>query len=120
MLDFVLPLGHYGEPCPDLPTRGAPNYLVVTHTNGIHDVHIHPCHCPNRLPFEQQLLRAGLVPSTWIKPQSAFTMAVLEDSHLDSLMSKKPAYDYVRKLNALTDNSGTRPVHVSSFRLETI
>ena len=107
LLGFSLSLGHYGKPCPDVLSCPEPHFMVVTHTNGIHNVIVHECYCTDCLPLEEQFFHAALVLSTWVKLQSTFTIEVLNDSHIDALMSKKAVYDYVCKLKVLSDNSGT-------------
>lgn len=99
-------LGHSGNPCPHLSKTSPPNPtpLTVTHTNGIHMCNIVMCRCPSYLPFIDQLLLAQLFPGTLDTPRSAYTFEVMTDAHLDTLTSKKSAYDYVRKLRRRTDN----------------
>ncbi|KAI0693053.1 hypothetical protein C8T65DRAFT_586112, partial [Cerioporus squamosus] len=99
-------LGHSGEACPELLQDGPkPRQVTVTHTNGIHVCNIVMCRCPSYLPWFDQRLLAQLLPGTTNKPKSAFTFEVMADAHLDTLMSKKSAYDYVRKLRRRTNNS---------------
>ncbi|RDX39433.1 hypothetical protein OH76DRAFT_1367526 [Lentinus brumalis] len=62
------------------------------------------CRCPSFLPWLDQLLLAQLFPASLNQPKSAFTFEVMSDAHLDTLTSKKSAYDYVRKLRRRTDN----------------
>ncbi|KAI0703979.1 hypothetical protein C8Q76DRAFT_572048, partial [Earliella scabrosa] len=104
-IGYVFYLGHGGQPCPQSPTIRSSIAFVVTHTNGIHDVKLEPCHCSGRLSVPEQLLQVDLYPGTWEKPGSAFTFDVLEDSHEDALASKKAAYDYIKKLKRRTNNS---------------
>ncbi|EJD33802.1 hypothetical protein AURDEDRAFT_76690 [Auricularia subglabra TFB-10046 SS5] len=108
-LGFELCLGHNGSRCPmAAPQRSAP--LVVVHTNGIHRVRICYCECSRRPSYPIQLLRASLYPATWTLPATAFTFHVLKHYHLDSLQSRKPAYDYWAILRRLTDNTRVNPV----------
>ena len=111
---FVHHLGHEGAPCPHLPSDPAPLTLTITHTNGIHEVKTHICHCPGQRELVEQLILADLFPATWTKPQSVFTFDVLEDFHEDTLTSKKSAYDYVRKLRHRTNNSCAHHVQVGT------
>ncbi|EJD32790.1 hypothetical protein AURDEDRAFT_77448 [Auricularia subglabra TFB-10046 SS5] len=108
-LGFELCLGHGGRRCPTAPPQQlAP--LVIVHTNGVHRVRVCYCECA-RLPTKPiQLLRASLYPATWTLPSTAFTLQVLKHYHLDSLQSRKPAYDYWAILRGLTDNTRLSPV----------
>ncbi|RPD67426.1 hypothetical protein L227DRAFT_486469, partial [Lentinus tigrinus ALCF2SS1-6] len=98
-------LGHFGTRCDQSPTVVSPHVLTVTHTNGIHEVHVEYCHCPRCPSVYEQLLLAGLMPATSDKPASAFTFQVLDDAHEDLLTSKKSGYDYMRKLRRHTNNA---------------
>ena len=88
---------------------------MVTHVNGIHTVRLEYCECssPRRLPLQDQLVLAGLIPASFQKLQSAFTVEVLEDAHEDVLVSRKSCYDYMRKLRRRTNNSAAHHVTVS-------
>ncbi|TFY54299.1 hypothetical protein EVJ58_g8946 [Rhodofomes roseus] len=109
-LGFELYLGHGGLPCRFALTLAHPITYTVTHTNGIHRVRVHQCHCPPMRDTVSQLLRAGLFPATLNRPESAFTFDVLRQWDLHFLTSKKGTYDYYEALRRLTDNSGTRVV----------
>ena len=93
--------------------------LVVTHVNGIHNVRLQYCECtnPRRASNEEQLVLAGLIPASFQRLQSAFTVEVLEDAHEDILASRKSSYDYMRKLRRRTNNSAAHTVTVSEFRM---
>lgn len=114
-LGFVFYLGHQGRRCEQV-SSGPPDIytLVVTHTNGIHNVLVEYCQCssPRRLLPQDQLVLAGLIPASFQKLQSAFTVDVLEDAHEDILVSRKSPYDYMRKLRRRTNNSAAHHVTV--------
>ncbi|KAH9936583.1 uncharacterized protein B0H18DRAFT_868044, partial [Fomitopsis serialis] len=109
-IGLVVYLGHHGDRCRYLRPTATPITYTITHSNGIHRVRLHECHCPHKLDTVSQLLRAGLFPATLERPESAFTFDVLRQWDLHFLASKKGAYDYFEALRRLTDNSGTRPV----------
>ncbi|KAH9913611.1 uncharacterized protein B0H18DRAFT_1088007 [Fomitopsis serialis] len=109
-LGFEMYLGHGGLPCKYALSAAHPITYTITHSNGVHRVIIHECHCPSRRPSVSQLLRAGLFPATLNRPESAFSFDVLRQWDLHFLTSKKGAYDYFNALRRLTDNSGTRTV----------
>ncbi|KXN84844.1 Transcription elongation factor SPT5 [Leucoagaricus sp. SymC.cos] len=95
-LNFVIHLGHNGEPCP--LNKNPPMECVVVHTNGIHQRWI------------LQLIRRQLFPPTLHKPRTMFTFAVLKDFHRHSLSAKTSAYDYYEALKRHTN--ATFPHHV--------
>ena len=115
-LGFVYCLGHQGQRCRQVAS-GPPKLhnLVITHVNGIHDVSIKYCECssPRRVSQEEQLVLAGLIPASFQKLQSAFSVEVLQDAHEDILSSRKSTYDYIRKLRRRTNNSAAHLVTVS-------
>ena len=115
-LGFVYSLGHQGRKCPQVSSRKPSIHnLVVTHVNGIHNARLQYCECsfPRRAPHEEQLVLAGLIPTSFQKLQSAFTVEVLEDSaHEDILVSQKSPYDYMRKLWRRTNNAAAHTVTV--------
>lgn len=107
-LGFVTHLGHSGAPCPEGPPPAQslpPTRMVVTHTNGTHEIRISWCHCLDSGDHASQLLRAGLFPATLQYPASAFTVALLKAYHIYSLTSKTSAMDYIRGLMCLRDNA---------------
>ncbi|EJD51418.1 hypothetical protein AURDEDRAFT_57413 [Auricularia subglabra TFB-10046 SS5] len=108
-LGAELCLGHSGTRCPNAgPLRTRP--LVIVHTNGVHKVTVTFCGCAPETAESMQLLCAGLYPATWTSPATAFTTHVLKHYHLDSLQSRKPAYDYWAILRRLTDNTRHDPI----------
>lgn len=115
-LGLVHYLGHEGRRCKQV-SSGTPEIhtLVVTHVNGIHAVRVEYCECssPRRRRPEEQLVLAGLIPASFQKLQSAFTVEVLEDAHEDILASRKSPYDYMRKLRRRTSNFAAHKVTVS-------
>ena len=119
-LGFVYSLGHQGQKCPQVSSSTPrTNNFVVTHVNGIHAVRLQYCECtsPHRPSPEEQLVIAGLIPASFQKLQSAFTVDVLEDAHEDILASRKSSYDYMRKLRRRTHNWAAHTVTVGEFRL---
>ncbi|EJD37575.1 hypothetical protein AURDEDRAFT_45850, partial [Auricularia subglabra TFB-10046 SS5] len=108
-LGAQLCLGHSGVRCPNTTPR-LTKLLVIVHTNGIHKVTVTYCGCASFTPEPFQLLRAGLYPATWTEPATAFTLQLLKHYQLDSLQSRKPAYDYWAILRRLTDNTRQDPV----------
>ncbi|EJD42015.1 hypothetical protein AURDEDRAFT_26819, partial [Auricularia subglabra TFB-10046 SS5] len=84
----------------------------IVHTNGVHRLNIVYCECVRRPKYPYQLLLASIYPATWSSPATAFTFQLLDHYHLDSLQSRKPAYDYWAVLRRLKDNTRSDPVPV--------
>lgn len=80
--------------------------------NGLHRMHVSYCRCPGARTEPFQLLAASFYPATWTSPQTAFTIRLLKHYHLDSLQSRKPAYDYWAILRRLTDNTRAKGLPV--------
>ncbi|KAF8174484.1 hypothetical protein K438DRAFT_1426971, partial [Mycena galopus ATCC 62051] len=53
----------------------------------------------------QQLLAVRLFLASWKHPQTAFTFGVMKQFHIRTLASQKSAYNFVKVLCMLTDNS---------------
>ena len=87
------------------------------HLLGIHQVVIDFCDCRINgiVPHHIQLLRAGWFPSTFIRPQTAFTFHCLDFYHELTLQSKVNAYDFCRSLLQLTDSLELNKTSVCSF-----
>ncbi|CDO70041.1 hypothetical protein BN946_scf184551.g9 [Trametes cinnabarina] len=67
------------------------------------------CGCDNAAnagDHVQQLLRFDLYPATDFEPNTAFTYALLEHYHIQSLQGKISMYDYYTSLERMTDNTG--------------
>ncbi|GBE89741.1 hypothetical protein SCP_1700660 [Sparassis crispa] len=109
-LGYRLCLGHYGACCPYVVDHVSPSKLVVTHTNGVHEVRTHWCHCPGAPGRVFQMLHAGLFPVTLDHLESAFTVPLLKEWHMHALMLKKGAYDYIYALRRLSNNSAPQTV----------
>nr|GAT44329.1 predicted protein [Mycena chlorophos] len=109
-LGFTLQLGHpAGEACREPVGRCL---FTVVDCNGIHSTRLAYCGCcleqpPNKLA---QLLRAGLFPASTKQPLTAFTLTMLREFQLHNFESKKAAYDYMKAIRRLTDNSFTADV----------
>src|ERR1700678_2393562 len=88
------------------------NYLP-----GIHQVTIEFCDCHTNgiVPHHIQLLRAGWFPSTFMRPQTAFTFHCLNLFHELTLQSKVNAYDFCRTLLRLTDSLELNKISVCLF-----
>ncbi|KZV97162.1 hypothetical protein EXIGLDRAFT_670364 [Exidia glandulosa HHB12029] len=106
----TLRLGHSGASCPsirdDIPGRA----FTIVDTNGVHSIRVIYCRCPHAALDPFQLLGASLYPATWDSPRTAFTFRLMKHYHLDSLQSRKPAYDYWAVIRRLTDNTRSKGI----------
>jgi hypothetical protein len=76
---------------------------MVVNQTGIFDMDILFCICSNKLPRDEQLLQAGLFPSSYKQIETAFTFSVLDDFLIDNLECKTTAQQYYSKLQIVTN-----------------
>ncbi|KAH9016537.1 hypothetical protein EDB84DRAFT_1567201 [Lactarius hengduanensis] len=69
----------------------------------IFDMEVLFCVCPNAGPNDEQLLQAGILPSTFRQIETAFTFSVLDDFLADNLECKTTAQQYYSKLQGITN-----------------
>ncbi|KAJ7704531.1 hypothetical protein B0H17DRAFT_1039895 [Mycena rosella] len=103
-------LNHGVEKCPNAhPERPSIHEFTIGDHNGFHTMDIQFCECGGNITADRwrQLVAVRLFPATFKQPQTAFTFTAMKQFHIHSLTSKKSAYNYVRALAKLTDN--TRP-----------
>ena len=77
--------------------------LKVVNQTGIFDMEILLCICVNKPLMDQQLLQAGLFPSSFKQTETAFTFSVLDDFLIDNLECKTTAQQYYSKLQMITN-----------------
>jgi hypothetical protein len=87
------------SPLPELKGKGA---TLVIDQSGLHNVRIHPCHCPESLPIDIQFLRMGFFPTSFINIKTVITFKALEDQRLDNLECKTAVLWYWNKLRRKT------------------
>ncbi|KDQ05827.1 hypothetical protein BOTBODRAFT_95750, partial [Botryobasidium botryosum FD-172 SS1] len=105
-LGHVLYLGHDGVPCPEL-TQTAPRTaeeISIAHVHGIHPVRLRYCVCVGGPSHVCQLLRAGFVPGTPNRPETAYSIDVLALFHTLNMESGINMYDFHKSLVRRTDN----------------
>ncbi|ESK93531.1 hypothetical protein Moror_1638, partial [Moniliophthora roreri MCA 2997] len=106
MLRHIITLGHNGERCPLVDyTKAKATPFTLVDCNGIHRVLLVFCGClrADSLRFEQLLL-ARIFPATVDDPETGFTFECLQDFHIQTLVSKKTAYNHLKSLQMKTDN----------------
>ncbi|KIK12597.1 hypothetical protein PISMIDRAFT_120613 [Pisolithus microcarpus 441] len=107
------------EDVDDIPLNLQPpsgsKYLTIVDITGIHYMVIESCQCPNAEEYHLQLLRAKLWPSTFLKPSTAFTFAVLDDFLRDNLECGTSGMNYFSKLRRITSGLFPHLVPVSGY-----
>ncbi|KAH8976825.1 hypothetical protein EDB86DRAFT_2839044 [Lactarius hatsudake] len=91
---------------------GNPLITIVNQT-GVFDMDVLFCICPNAGANDEQLLQAGLFPSTFKRIETAFTFSVLDDFLADNLECKTTAQQYYSKLQSITNQMF--PQHVPNL-----
>jgi hypothetical protein len=111
-------LGHNGDPCP-IAGDTIKDFTIID-INGIRCIDIQFCGCYGTAGGSHnrtQLLRAGLFPSTHLRPITAFTFDVLDTFHLLTLQGKTNAYDFYLTLAHKSDNTGLLDINVRRPKL---
>ena len=85
----------------------------MVHQSGVFDMEVLFCICPNAMARDEQLLHAGLFPSSLKQIETAFTFSVLDDFLLDNLECKTTAQQYYSKLQHITNRMFPDNVPVS-------
>ncbi|KAI9429672.1 hypothetical protein H4582DRAFT_1826218 [Lactarius indigo] len=130
-IGFKLCLGHDGKPCPLTDMHGISDTLydfagdvldpsegntrrtrtaksgnpliTIVNQTGVFDMDVLFCICPNAGADDEQLLQAGIFPSTFKQIETAFTFSVLDDFLADNLECKTTAQQYYSKLQSITN-----------------
>ncbi|KAI6156941.1 hypothetical protein BKA82DRAFT_4345997 [Pisolithus tinctorius] len=85
------------------PPAGS-RYLTVVDVTGVHFIVVNWCECETAEARYIQLLRAKLFPSTFEKPSTTFTFAVLDDFLRDNLECGMSGMNYYSKLRRITSS----------------
>jgi hypothetical protein len=134
-LGFILHLGHGGQRCPErggeddvwedddgdqetgfcvedwveIPDekkkKNPDNVLVIADSLGIFRHRVSWCKCTNASDHAMQLFQEHLFPSSFERPNSAFTFAVLDHFYIDAMECKTAAQAFSRKLCRMTNNA---------------
>src|SRR3981189_766087 len=92
------------EPSTRVLTADALNnsYIRVVHTNGIHHLAMVTCHCQgeHRIPLE--LVASCLLPTSFTKIRTLFTVQVLDHFRLCDLELKASAYQFYQLIRRVT------------------
>ena len=109
-IGYEFRLGHDSKRCGNAPQNT--KTVVVIHEHGIMDLPIVFCACRDAGSEVEQLMRAGLWPATWDRPQTATTWTALEAFHSLNLNGQMNVHDYLAHLKRHTDNVCAEDVKV--------
>ena len=87
--------------------------MMLIHVNGVFEHCVRFCLCPGGTSEHEQLFRHRLFPSTFNRPETAFTLDVLDYFSIDSLECKTSAQSFFQKLRRVTNNAFPDEVPVS-------
>ena len=137
-LGLMLHLGHGGDCCPayarqfhnDSPDQVGQGFsfpnarpyadgevaeedVCVVHTSGVFQSCVRYCGCVDAPERHIQLLRLKLFPASFVRPNTAFTFALLDHFEIDAMECKTSAMNFFAKLRRLTSNAFPHDVPVS-------
>ena len=107
-LGYVFVLGHSsseGDCCPEEDNLFGDRRMTFIHVNGVFDHCVPFCRCPGALSDHQQLFTHHLFPSTFDRPETAFTLDLLDYYSIDSMECKTSAQSFFQKLRRVTNNT---------------
>jgi hypothetical protein len=114
-LGYVFKLGHSisGRSCPDEDDLFGDRKMTLIHVNGVFEHCIRFCRCHGASSEHEQLFLHRLFPSSFDRPQTAFTMDVLDYFGIDAMECKTSAQSFFQKLRRVTNNAFPDEVPVS-------
>ena len=86
--------------------------FVIVDSNGVHDIRVVFCSCPNGGREDLQLLDMGYYPATITAPKTAFTFRVLDNFLLANKECNVPPRNYYSLLRRYTNNAFPHTVPV--------
>jgi hypothetical protein len=78
--------------------------MTIVDCQGVFEMEVLFCACPDGRSRDVQLLRAGLFSATFKQIETLFTFAVLDDFLTDNLECKTTAQQYYSKLQSMTSD----------------
>ena len=114
-LGYVFILGHSssGRGCPEDDNLFGDRCMTLIHVNAIFEHCNRICRCQGASADHEQLFRHRLFPSTFDRPETAFTLDVLEYYGIDAMECKTSAQSFFQKLRRMTNNAFPDNVPVS-------
>lgn len=77
--------------------------MVAVDMDGVHDIPVVFCSCPNASREDIQLLELGLYPASKLRPRTVFTTRTLDDFLLSNRACHTTPRQYFNKLRRATD-----------------
>jgi len=113
---YVFVLGHSisGQGCPEDDDLFGDRRMTVIHVNGVFEHCIRFCRCKDALSEHEQLFQHRLFPATFDRPETAFTLDVLDYYGIDAMECKTSAQSFFQKLRRVTNNAFPDEVPVCS------
>jgi CxC2 like cysteine cluster associated with KDZ transposases len=114
-LGFVFNLGHSssGRSCQDDGNLFGDRRMVLIHVNGVFEHCVRFCRCQGAASEHTQLFSHRLFSSTFERPETAFTLDVLEYYGIDAMECKTSAQSFFQKLRRVTNDAFPDDVPVS-------
>ena len=122
-LGYVFVLGHStsGSSCQEDGNLFGDRRITVIHVNGVFDICVRFCRCHGARPEHEQLFSHRLFPSTFDRPETVFTMDLLEYYAIDAMECKTSAQAFFQKIRRVTNNAFPDEVPVSlSLRIKNL
>jgi hypothetical protein len=79
--------------------------MTVVHVNGVFELCVTFCRCQGAISEHEQLFRERLFPCTFERPETAFTLDVLDYYGIDAMECKTSAQSFFQKLRRVTNNA---------------
>jgi hypothetical protein len=114
-LGYVITLPHSisGPSCVEDGNLFGDRRITLIHVNGIFEHCIRFCKCQGASPEHEQLFANRLFPSSFDRPETAFTLDVLDYFGIDAMECKTSAQSFFQKLRRVTNNAFPDDVPVS-------
>jgi hypothetical protein len=115
-LGYVFVLGHSSTHlrCPDEDNMFGDRLMTLIHVNGIFEHCVRFCRCQGALSEHEQLFAHWLFSTSFDRPQTAFTLDVLDYYGIDAMECKTSAQSFFHKLRRVTNNAFPDELPVSS------
>lgn len=79
--------------------------MILIHVNGIFEHCVRFCRCKSAISEHEQLFGHRLFSSSFERPETAFTLDVLEYYGIDAMECKTSAQSFFQKLRRVTNNA---------------
>jgi hypothetical protein len=116
-LGYIFVLGHSGSglQCPNDDNLFGDRRMTLIHVNGIFEHCVRFCRCQGAIPEHEQLFSYRLFSSTFDRPETAFTLDLLDYFGIDAMECKTSAQSFFQKLRRVTNNAFPDDLPVCSF-----